>query len=224
MQNAGKFGLQTAAGYGEPWHVQMAGTPMGDPMPYGDATDFITGPISDFLSQGLNDVAKGIIQGLGSMFQSIMQPLLTPIQDLLKQFIGKGGYSDLLQGATNFFSKLLTAPMSGMMKIFGPGPAMSNSDILGMIDQPQNLTVPVVGAFKGAGGGGASGGQIFGDPMSLLSMAPSSGGGGGGTPVLIFHAPITIQGGGSGIDARQMASTIASHLEEEANKRQWLVQ
>jgi hypothetical protein len=248
MQNANKFGLATASNYGEPWHIQRAGTPMvGDPspMPYGglgdifDVASSVAGDIGGLISNPigtmgglvggvLGDLGKQIIQAMQNMMLQIMKPLMAPMQQLISSFIGKGSFSDMIDNATAIFSKMVTAPISAMANLFGPAQGGA-PELMQLINGKANITVPVLGTGFTPTPNLNNAPAIFGDPMpfggplSMLSSDPTSAG--GSAPVLIFHTPITISSGAgsSGIDARQLASTLADHLESEVNKRSWLV-
>lgn len=231
QKNAGKFGLQTAASFGEPWHLQRAGTQMGDPqMPIGDGilgTGFgpDVGPNLnpfDALTGMAKDIADGVLSVMKDFMKMLMDQLTKPMTNFLDKFTGSGSYSSMIDEATKMFSRLMTAPLSGLAK-FGGKATGGPDDLAALINQPVDITVPVVSpGFNSSGSLPTS--PIFGDPMPYGDpMSPMSGTLRGSGITLIFQAPITIQGGAGGIDARRTAATLADHLEEEVNNRSWLV-
>jgi hypothetical protein len=108
QQNAHKFGLQTAANAGEPWHVQSAGTMhVGDPSSSGNSE-----PIGDLFGM-LKSTAMGSIPIIG--------PLLTAggldgggggLAGVLTKFLMGGSLSGMIDNAISMFIKLMTAPIS----------------------------------------------------------------------------------------------------------------
>jgi hypothetical protein len=231
--NAGKFGLQTAAAQGEPWHIQQAGTmPVGDPMPFGSPSgeampfggllDFATGGISGIFSK----VGDFIISALGKIVKPIMEAAMSPMTSLMQMFIGSGSASAMIDTSIATYSKVMTAPLSGLMQLLGP--AKDNpKELQDLINQSATVSVPTstYAGFTSSGKNIDSGQQIFGDPVAYMNS-----GGGGPTinaninPPIIFKADITLNGvGNNAADARRAASVIVTHMADEVNKKKWLV-
>jgi hypothetical protein len=250
-QNAGKFGLQTASNYGEPWHVQVAGTmPVGDPLSWagnvvgavgGAVGGAIGGAVStswdavnsakDFVMDPLTGIASELFKGLAGLAQSFLGKLLGRIQSLIGGFIKSGTLSDMLDGATGLFSRMMTAPLAGLAKLFG-GSNFSDDDYDSLRNNTNTVTIPV-STFSGfMPESSRGGGTIFGDPpigdpvgdyMSMASPAGALVGAGvGGGKTVILKAEINLNGGAlTYSDARRAASTMADAWEEEAAKRDW---
>lgn len=253
MQNAGKFGLQTGAAYGEPWHIQSAGTmtnPIGDPggdMPYGDS---VFGAIGGAIGNVVSGVAGGALSGLGKAVMDGMMGLfkkavgglvrmaMSPITNFFKEFIGSGDYSSMIDTATGMFSKLMTAPLSGLVNVLGKadtsltdvitGADGDQGSVLRLLNQPYHGKVPVT-TYAGFTSKGTinQDKQIFGDPIGdplpLMSSQPTTVNNQIGSPV-VFQTEIHLNGvGSSPSDAKRVASVVVDHMADQLNRRKWLV-
>jgi hypothetical protein len=234
LQNSGKFGLQTAQAAGEPWHIQMAGTMPDTPPPYLSRIGAVGDPIGDpddmpfgFGIPSLGDIAKSVGEGIFDMLAGILKPLMraamSPITNLISSFIGGGTYSSMIDTSTAMFSKLITAPLSGLVNLFGKADDDPKA-LEDLINQKASVKVPIssYAGFKSSGGGNNYG-QIFGDPVSMLSRTPTTVNARIGAPI-VFQADIKINGmGGSATEARRTAAVLVDSLEEEISRRKWLV-
>ncbi len=212
--NAGKFGLQTAANAGEPWHVQSEGT-----MPVGDIFSGLMGGLTDMASMSVlgpfqNMVSGGLDGGSGGL------------SSLLKNFISGGNLSDLIDNAISMFIKLMTAPLSGLANVFGKL-NMSKNDLNNLIDKPSSVKVNVskYAGFTPSTNEAITGKNappIFGDPISMASQTAPTIHARMDSPI-IFKTEITLSGsaGNSPVDAQRAATTIADHLESELARRAW---
>jgi hypothetical protein len=222
QQNAHKFGLQTAANAGEPWHVQSAGTMhVGDPSSSGNSE-----PIGDLFGM-LKSTAMGSIPIIG--------PLLTAggldgggggLAGVLTKFLMGGSLSGMIDNAISMFIKLMTAPISGLANVLGKA-NFTTEDLNDIIDKPSSIKINV---SKYAGFTpktndaitGKNAPPIFGDPISLASQTAPTIHAKMDSPI-IFKTEITLGGnvGSNPVDAQRAASTIADHLEAEFARREW---
>lgn len=238
-KNAHRYGLQTAASQGEPWHVQMAGTmPVGDNFLSGmvDKTKDIVGGaaswgvslVSDSVSKTVSgglDIASLIGKGLMSAFQGMVSAghdiLLKPFQMLLEKFMSNGSLNNMLDQAIAAYARLMLAPLSGLMNLGGKAPGASNEDFLSLVEQKGtvNLKLPLNEGFFPSGAG-ASDPNLFGDPVSLMSKSPTMSM--NVASPIVFNASISVDGSAGHSDAKNVASAIADHLEAEVSRRNWL--
>jgi hypothetical protein len=238
--NAGKFGLQSAYNKGEPWHIQMANTmtvgdvPLGPNSPIGDGL-FGTGigpsfgpnlnPV-DALKGIAGDIAKAIFSAIQELMKTALSPITDSLAGVVKNFIGSGNLSKMVDTATSMYGKVITAPVSGIIDLFGKS-GLSGNDITSLVNQKANVGLSL-SAFEGfqSSNSDTSGGHIFnvGDPiMNMASETPTTLNANVGSPI-IFNATINVNGMGStGVDARKMAATLVDHMQEEISKKKWLV-
>ena len=224
--NAGRFGLQTASNVGEPWHVQMDGTmPVGD-MPVGDI-------FSDIISGGFN-FAKGavgtgfdILKGAGgSLLSSSLLGGGGLMGEVLNRFISGGNLSGLIDNAISWFIKLMTAPLSGLAKVFGNA-NFTEDDIRSLVNKPSAVKVNV-STYAGFTPStnpaitGKNSAPIFGDPISMASSQPANISARIESPI-IFKTEIHIAGNSSNspVDVYKTANSMADALEDVLSKRQW---
>lgn len=244
--NAGKFGLQSAAHKGEPWHIQMANTitagglmpakGMGD-IPIGDLNaDSPIGLLDNFNPMNIGkSVAGFLLDQLKNIILSPFKAFTNMFSNIMKNFIGGGSLSSMIDTSTSMFSKLMISPLAGLTGLLGKS-SYGPDEISKIVDQPANVLMPTLsmsgiyeaGMFEGfqsKGSNSSSGQMVFGDPVSSYM---SDGGGNTvnanmGSPI-IFNSTITVNGmNGSTADARRVAATLAEHLENEVNKKKWLV-
>ena len=168
QRNAHKFGLQTGAGKGEPWHVQNAGTvgDVGDVPFVGGFLDAIPG---GGIVNGLWDFGSGVIDGMKAIGQ-----LLQQVFDAFKTLGGMatgGGFLDpgSMQGnAADVIGKKTTQFME-MMGLSGA--AGQQADVRIGYDKGLGAGLPTefnLGTSWKGGGPGAGG-----------MTTPGLGGGGG---------------------------------------------
>jgi hypothetical protein len=180
----------------------------------------------DALKNIAGDIAKAIFSAIQGLLKTALSPITTTLTSVIKGFIGSGDLSKMIDTATGMFGKVITAPISGIADLFGKS-SMSSSDITSVIDQRANVSLPI-SAFEGfqSSNSDRSGGNIFsvGDPiMGMASETPTTINANMGSP-LIFNATINVNGMGSGSnDARKMAATLVGHMQDEINKKKWLV-
>ena len=130
QKNAHKFGLQTAAQHGEPWHVQNAGTisggggPMGrgrvgDPgSDVGDWNDWIPG---SGIVGGIADVAGGVMDGIG-MLAKILGTVFSAVGAMKDMAMG-GGFLDV----SNAGPDKVVGKVSQFMDLMGMGGAATSA-------------------------------------------------------------------------------------------------
>jgi hypothetical protein len=232
--NAGKFGLQTAAAQGEPWHIQQAGTmPVGDPMPYGspsgDSMPFgwpDLGSLNPMNALGgvVSKIGDAIFSALGKIIKPMMKAVMSPVSTLMQWFIGSGAPSAMIDTSIATYSKVMTAPLAGLTELLGKA-TDDPKQLQNLIDQNAFVNVPTTtyAGFTSSGQTIDSGQQIFGDPVAYMNDK--------GTtitaninPPIIFKADITLNGvGNNATDARRAASVLVTHMNDEINKKKWLV-
>jgi len=201
--NAHKFGLQTAANRGEPWHVQLAGS-----MPYGDFeipndADFL-GSLKTFLDFFMSGSSQDFAKMTDKTTTAFASLMLAPFAGLLKMF----GASDMFGKAQTGFMDVLNSESSAKIKIRVPKGFGGFSSSL--------ATDPLFNMNTFAD---------IGDPYGLTDLSSrQSSSVRMGSPV-IFQSKITVNttGGGTRTAAKATASAIADHLESELARRQWAV-
>jgi hypothetical protein len=229
--NAHKFGLQSAASQGEPWHIQMAGT-----MPVGDDGNWLdklkgwsTSAVGKVVGAGtsaLGNLAAPLVEGLKWIMTQASNIILEPIQGIFTKLLSGGSFSKIVDTAVSLYSKLMMAPLSGLIRIGGESVStgsMSEQDIIGLISGNETRPLPNITLPKGFSPKAfdVTDSGLFGDPSGLMASTPTSVSMNMGSPVVI-NAPITINGGsGSSGDARRVAAMVVDHLQSELSRRQW---
>lgn len=239
-KNAHRFGLQSAANQGEPWHVQLAGTmPVGDAMPVGDSFfDSIKSGASMLWDKGKDLLSRGASDTLSAfkyLTQNWEDARMNPLSMLLDLFTGGGGLTEIINRAISMYIRVLLAPMSGLASLGGKTD-FSDSNFKSLINDSSPVSITLPAPFTGfyPSGAGASDTSLFtgdpvsdhtiGDPvMSLMQKAPTTAANVSIAP-MTFNANITVNGSGTTqADARRVATTIADHFESEISRRRWLV-
>jgi hypothetical protein len=255
MQNAGKFGLQTAANQGEPWHIQMGGTmPMGDPggndMPYGAPWDSIWDVVPGPVDIGIGGVGVGGVYapGIGvhgtadptgligrgwnkasdiagnlvvDAFEFIMDHTLKIALDGLTKLVGKfatsSSYTGSIDKLTQLYSRMMLKPLEGLVKLGGDAPDSSAGLYQAINRETAVMSIPILG-YKGFDPERESD-VTFGDP----GVDPRSMMSGGNNRTVVFKIENIDVGaiGSTAADARRVASTLVTHLEDEVRRRDW---
>lgn len=232
QQNAGKFGLQTASNYGEPWHVQHAGSMhVGDPAPIGDFWDTAKSmgtAIAGGINPGLGAAAQlafGV--GLPGMATGALEGSVDFFQNLIKKFVGGGNMSDMIDAAINLYGKAMTFPLAGLTKLFGTsayGEQLgigNDHQVQNLIDRNSAIQVDISswGGFT-PNMSNTNGPQIFGDPIGDIGQRMARAGGGGGT-IFLFQNQFSIGQGGTSTaaDTRRTVTAIGDQLESDMKRR-----
>lgn len=240
--NAHKFGLQTAANKGEPWHVQLAGS-----MPYGDIVD-IGKNIWDFGVDGVERVTNplGSFTGFKTLdFLKFGEDSDNPLKafvNILQAFTDSKstGLMNMMDLATQLWAQLMLSPFGGFAKLMGgsdmfSGGSKQMSKIVSE-DASGEFNIKVPSIFEGFKAENAFAAQNnfdlwygdpndhpYGDPMTVLSAMASRAQ--SVSRPIIFQSQITVNTAGSmtSAAAKTAASAIADHLEAEVSRRQWSV-
>jgi hypothetical protein len=216
--NAGKFGLQTAGSAGEPWHVQAAGT-----MPIGDWL----GGVKSAVGTGWNALKS--VGGAAIDFATFgATSMLNDGLDIFENFFGSwlegGSASGIIDSAINLFSKLMLAPMSGMVQLLGgSGVGMDPTRLdaltreIGSGSSFSFIDLPSWSGFH-AGPGTTGNDALFGDPYT----PPTPRGRSGASIVQVKVDNIIIQGrsgSGGGIDTRHAAKVLVDEIEKALSEK-----
>lgn len=226
QDNAHKFGLETGKKYGEPWHLQVAGTMapakypgMGD-VGHGDGFDVGGFGIPNPLS-GLLKVMKGVLKAVQTMAK-VFDGVLKGFSTMMNLFSGglfdigrlssSGSGADKVQEMSTGFLSLLT----------GTNVSADDSPELGDVG---SATVGRSALTASRYSGKIAGSTTSVTPSEIMQAysTPAVTPVNGTAPTIHFHnqfnIPVTMTGNASNLDLRRVSSQIADQLEHEMNKR-----
>lgn len=220
QDNAHKFGLETGKKYGEPWHIQVAGTMA--PAKYPGIGDIGGGSKFDVGGFGLPNPISGLTKFIKGIFEAVKM-IAKVFEGVIKGFsvmagLFSGGlftnFSSVESVSQGFLGLLTGSQISTDSTIEGAGDV---GDIGSMSTSRSSLlasqmlgssTVPRLKPMPSA-------------VMQAYSTSPLTTSTGGQN--IHFHnqfnIPVTYTGNGSNLDLRRVSSQIADQLEYEMNKR-----
>jgi hypothetical protein len=201
QRNAHKFGLETAAGHGEPWHVQLAGTVGSGTGPMGRMGD-LGEPDNGFLGTGIGPSVTGMIGGIPGISDLIqlVKGIYGVVQKIgnvvdfvmsgfgrIKGMMGDDGLLDMTNAGPSKGAGKVTQILSmmGLDKFAG-----GNSNTVLKYDSAGVGLGPSINfngeSWKGSGntwtgaldgpGGGAGGGSVGSDAVSRILQRYSNSG------------------------------------------------